>query len=224
MPEGEASAGVRQGVPKVRIPEPFVEAGPERCDHVALLGDAALVVAITRADRVAFAEAYRRHAVRVGAVARRICGPDADDVVQDVFVSLWQRPERFDPARGSLARFLLVLAHDRAVDICRNSHARRARENRETPVVRFHNHAELEALAHCEADSVRALVDRLPEREREAIQLAYLGGHTYREVAVMLREPEGTIKTRIRTGLARMAAWIAESAAAAGSPAASRVG
>ena len=222
MSEGEPAVDARERLIDPRRAK--AEAGRGRADCVAQLGDAALIVAITRADRAAFAEAYRRHAGRVGNLARRICGADAEDVVQDVFVSLWQRPERFDATRGSLARFLVVLAHDRAVDMCRNTDARRARETREASVVRVDNHAELEALAHCEADSVRALVGRLPEREREAIQLAYLGGHTYREVAVILREPEGTIKTRIRAGLARMAAWIAESAGDAGSPAASGVG
>jgi RNA polymerase sigma-70 factor (ECF subfamily) len=126
-------------------------------------------------------------------------------VTQDVFVDLWKRPERFDPARGSLRAFLVTVAHGRAVDMLRSDTARVAREQRtarETATGGYDLENQVWDLAL--ADQVKDAVGALPEGERRAIELAYFGGHTYREVATMLGEAEGTVKSRIRRGLRRM--------------------
>jgi len=169
--------------------------------------DSALVVAIGRFHDTALAEVYRRHGGAVHALACRVLGrgPQADDVAQEVFLELWRRPERFDPGRGTLRTFLLTMAHARAVDLLRSEGARRAREDRTarqqaTAGYDIEHHAWDLAVA----DQVRSAVAELPEDERRPIELAYFGGHTYREVAAMLGEPEGTVKSRIRAGLRRL--------------------
>lgn len=169
--------------------------------------DATLVVAIARWHEPALAEAYRRHGGAVHSLARRVLGAaePADDVTQEVFVSLWQKPERFDPHRGTLRSFLLAVAHSRAVDHLRAQTARRAREERSAQQVADSGY-DLEHHVwdlHLN-DRVRKAVGCLPETERQAIELAYFGGHTYRQVAAMLGEPEGTVKGRIRNGLSRL--------------------
>ena len=140
-------------------------------------------------------------------LARRVVGSDAlaDEVTQDVFVDLWKRPERFDPGRGALRTFLLTSAHGKAVDIVRSESARRSREEktaRETVAAGY----DLDRYAWdlAVADRVKIAVGSLPGGERQAIELAYFDGRTYREVAEILGEPEGTIKSRIRSGLRRL--------------------
>ena len=177
------------------------------------LDDVRLAEGIAAHDMSAFAEAFRRHAPRLLGLARRICGPEGDDVVQDTFTRLWQRPAMFDASRGSLGAFLYTMAHGRAVDVLRSSEARRAREGRvaSTPVrveLAREASAEVHVLTRDRAQVVRGLLGRLSPPQREAIALAYLGGRTYREVADQLGLPHGTVKARIRSGLARLAEMV----------------
>jgi RNA polymerase sigma-70 factor, ECF subfamily len=169
--------------------------------------DAALVFAVARYRQDALAEAYRRHAGAVCALARRVTNAQApaEEVTQEVFLRLWNDPDRFDPARGSLRSFLLAQAHSRAVDLIRSESARARREEqdvRRTAESGYDLEHEVWDLAV--ADTVKAALGDLPDDERRAIQLAYFGGHSYREVASLLDQPEGTVKSRIRNGLRRM--------------------
>ena len=173
------------------------------------VSDAALVMAVSRYNQDALAEAYRRHAGAVFGLARRLLNDAslAEEIVQEVFVRLWNDPDKFDPARGSLRSYLLAQCHGRSVDLLRSETSRRRREEkdlRRTAEAGYDLEREVWDLAL--ADHVREALDTLPEAEREAIRLAYLGGHTYRQVAVMLNEPEGTVKSRIRSGLKRLRA------------------
>lgn len=170
--------------------------------------DTALVLALAGRDEAALQELHRRHAGPVVALARRVAGNDdlAAEVAQEVFVRLWTTPSRFDPDRGSLRSFLLADAHGRAVDVVRSEVARRRREERdhaESMTVDLDTPEE-EVVAAAMSAELRAAVDTLAPGERRAIELAYFGGHSYREVADILGEPEGTIKSRIRTGLLRL--------------------
>lgn len=170
-------------------------------DHAS---DATLVVAIARWNEAALAEAYRRHGGAVHALARRLLGSDAqaEDITQEVFVRLWEQPERFDHARGSLRSFLLSVAHNRAVDYLRAATARTSREQRSSAEVATAGYdIERHAWDLHVSDQVRRAVLELTDDQRRAIELAYFAGHTYRQVAAMLDEPEGTIKARIRSGL-----------------------
>jgi RNA polymerase sigma-70 factor (ECF subfamily) len=164
-------------------------------------------------EPAALAEVYDQYASFVFGLARRVIGEPrgAEDVTQEVFVSLWERPEAFDPVRGSMRTWLATLAHRRAVDYVRREEARRRRSQRDaarqaTPV------PDVEELASAilMAEEVRAAVVALPEEQRRAIELAYFGGRTYREVAVELGIPEGTAKSRLRLGLRRIASALSE--------------
>ena len=176
-------------------------------DDLTLSSDATLVVAIGRYRQEALAEAYRRHGGAVFALARRLLNEQnlAEEVVQEVFFRLWDTPEKFDAARGSLRSYLLAQCHGRSVDLIRSEQSRRQREvkeHRQRAEAGYDVEHEVWDLAV--ADHVReALVD-LPEDERKAIELAYFRGHTYREVAIILDQPEGTVKSRIRAGMKRM--------------------
>lgn len=169
--------------------------------------DAALVVGMARYQQDALAEAYRRHAGAVFGLAKRLLGAaaQAEEVVQEVFLRLWNQPDRYDPDRGSLRSFLLAQTHGRAVDLLRSEQARRRREERDAvTAVPVEHDLDRELWDLALADQVRAALQRLGPGEREAIELAYFGGRTYREVAETLGEPEGTIKSRIRAGLRRL--------------------
>jgi RNA polymerase sigma-70 factor (ECF subfamily) len=181
-----------------------------RIDEVS---DAQLVTSIARYSEVALAEAYRRHGGAVFGLAKRVLAnpTDAEDVTQEVFLRLWNQPDRFDPARGSLRSFLLAQAHGRAVDAVRSSSSRRAREVRDalrTAESPYDMQREVWDMAV--ADQVSNAMGDLPEEERRAIELAYFDGHTYREVAQLLDQPEGTVKSRIRNGMRRMRAALAD--------------
>lgn len=177
------------------------------------LDDAALVRAVVEHDDRALAEAYRRHGDSCFALARRVLFDRAlaEEVVQEIFVRLWKRPELYEPDRGSLRSFLIAQTHGRSVDVLRAETARRRREEREArqripePI-----DLEREIVNLTEAVTVRSALGSLPESERVAIELAYFGGHTYREVAVLLEQPEGTVKSRIRAGLLRLRAALVE--------------
>lgn len=180
---------------------------------LTLSSDATLVVAIGRYRQEALAEAYRRHAGAVFALARRLLNEHnlAEEVVQEVFFRLWDAPEKFDAARGSLRSYLLAQCHGRSVDLIRSEQSRRQREvkeHRQRAEAGYDVEHEVWDLAV--AEHVReALVD-VPEDERKAIELAYFQGHTYREVALILNQPEGTVKSRIRAGMRRMRRSLAD--------------
>ncbi|MCU1496836.1 MAG: polymerase, sigma-24 subunit, subfamily [Acidimicrobiales bacterium] len=178
--------------------------GDDMNTPLAESSDAGLVVAISRYNQDALAEAYRRHAGAVFGLARRLLAEPAmaEEIVQEVFLRLWNDPDKFDPGRGSLRSYLLAQCHGRAVDLLRSESSRRRREERDLRRTAEAGYdLEREVWDLTVADHVRDAIAALPEGEREAIRLAYLGGHTYREVATLLDEPEGTVKSRIRSGL-----------------------
>ncbi len=150
--------------------------------------------------------AYRDHHGAVTAAASRVCGPDhAVDVAQDVFVTLWRHPDKFDPDRGSLRSFLTAMARHKAVDALRSESARRARELRVEAGERRLPSGLDEGLLRVElGGQVREAVAGLPVGEREAIIATFYGDRSYRGTAAWLGQPEGTVKSRIRSGLRRL--------------------
>jgi RNA polymerase sigma-70 factor (ECF subfamily) len=158
-------------------------------------------------DQSALADLYDQFGSYLFGLAARVIGDRhaAEDVTQEVFLSLWERPEAFEPARGRLRTFLGTLAHRRAVDVVRREEARRRRAARDAATTMpIPDVGEL-AMAIVTAEQVRAEVNRLPADQRAAIELAYFGGRTYRQVAEELGIPEGTAKSRMRLGLGRIA-------------------
>jgi RNA polymerase sigma-70 factor, ECF subfamily len=172
-----------------------------------LATDDELVEAIVRKREDALAEAYRRHA-RQCSVWR--CGSPAIRRSP----RKWSRRSssdsgrilaKFDPSRGNLRSFLLAHSHGRSVDLIRSEAARRTREDKEARLVAEAGPSIDEEVIEMQmAEQVRVALATLHPQERSAIELAYFGGHSYREVAEMLGQPEGTVKSRIRAGLRRM--------------------
>ena len=173
--------------------------------------DRALALGLASADRSALEEAYRRHAGVVLGLARRLTRNQAlaEDVTQEVFVRLWRDPNGFDPARGSLRTYLLTITHRRAVDVIRSEQSRRIREDKDGMLASAGGASlEDEVVEMQMGEQVRAALESLPPQERGAIELAYFGGHSYRMVAELLGEPEGTVKSRIRKGMTRLGATL----------------
>ena len=176
-------------------------------DDLREASDGALIVAIARWRQDALAEAYRRHAGAVFALARRVLADPAaaEEIVQEVFLRLWNHADRFDPERGTLRSYLLAQTHGRSVDMLRSDTSRRRREERDARATAESGYdLEREVADMAMAEHVRDALVGLPVTERRPIELAYFGGYTYREVATMLGEPEGTVKSRIRAGLRRL--------------------
>jgi len=176
--------------------------------------DDPIVRGIAAGDPRALEDAYRLHAQAAMAAALVVTRNRdvAEDVVQEVFVRLWQRPDRFDSKRGSLRTFLTVDARGRALDRVRSDRARRHREDREAVLASSEVAAgtEEETMKLILSSTIRELLGHLRPEERDPIALAYLGGHTYRDVARLLDQPEGTVKSRIRAGLDRLETLLAD--------------
>lgn len=166
--------------------------------------DLQLVDCVVLRDADAFNELFRRHAQSVASVARMVLGNSSasDDVVAEVFLGLWLKPHTFDATRASLVGFLRMKARGRSIDIVRADVARRRREMSDGVASRrgaIHPGENIQALGVSE--QVRSVLATLIEREREPIELAFFAGMTYQEVALHLKLPEGTVKSRIRSGL-----------------------
>ncbi len=182
--------------------------GPSDVELVRRLGDA---------DGAALSQLYQRFGRPCYSLARRICADEglAEDVVQEVFLTLWRDPSRFDPARGGFATWLLTLIHHKAVDAVRRESTIRRRmvaapeageDWSPTPVPG----ADQAAMARVAAGQVRAALHRLPVEQRQVLALAYFGGHTQREIAVLTGVPLGTVKSRMFTAVQRLRSLLAD--------------
>lgn len=188
-----------------RDPESKATSVPQVAADVALLTDPQLVANVAEGSHAALAEIYDRHAPSVHGLAQRLRGPNtADDIVQDVFLRLWRQPHSYDPAQGSLRSFLIMQTHGRSVDLIRSDNARRTRENALADHKSLDTPVDDAALAHMAGEHAWHLLAGLTDGQRSAIVLAYYGGHTYRQVAALLAQPEGTIKSRMRSGLTQL--------------------
>lgn len=168
-------------------PPAAVDPGP------CLLTDAQLVVAVARGRADALAELYDRHGGTVYSLASQMCGPEAaEDVTHEVFLHLWREPELVELERGaSLAADLVAHTLRRAADRTCSGAARLT-----SPAPDHHEVGE----------RARRAFAGLPVAERDAITLAYFGGHTYGRVAELLGQPEAAVKRQVRRGLARLRA------------------
>jgi RNA polymerase sigma factor (sigma-70 family) len=162
---------------------------------------------VVAGDDTALREVYDQFASFVYGLAVRVIGDPlaAEDVSQEVFVSFWERPSAFDPDRGSLRTWLGTLTHRRAVDHVRREESRRRWAERDAARAVPAPDVDEMATALVAAERVRTALAELPGDQQRAIQLAYFGGRTYRQVAEELGIPEGTAKSRLRLGLRRIA-------------------
>ncbi len=178
-------------------------------DHFPLLDDVdcELIAGIHQRDESSFRAVMDFYGSAVLRRAMHKLGDAhlAEDIMQSVFISLWQTPAKFNPRRGSLRSFLLAQCHGKCVDLIRSRNARAAREAKlsrltvTSPVPI--DHAMMVGTAATQVHRALAL---LPRAERDVIQLAFYDGHSYRRVAVLLGLPEGTVKSRIRSALSHL--------------------
>lgn len=173
------------------------------------LDDAALADGVADGDRDTLEKVFSAYGGAVKSMALRVLRDEtlAEDVVQDVFVSFWRSPEKYDPQRGSLRTFLLTIAHRRAVDVVRSETARARRE--ETTPWEDSYDIEDEVWSKALSETVRKALEELAEDERRAIEMSYFGGLSYVEVARRLGAPEGTVKSRIRAGMRKLSMSLA---------------
>lgn len=166
--------------------------------------DLQLVECVVLREADALNEIYRRHAGSVATTARMVLGnsPSCDDVVAEVFLAFWLKPDSFDATRGSLVGYLRMKARGRSIDIVRTDVARRRREVTDNLTTRpLVSHPGEEIVSMGLTQQLRKALATLTEKEREPIELAFFTGMTYKDVAEHLHLPEGTIKSRIRSGL-----------------------
>ena len=173
------------------------------------LRDGQLVELVAQKDAGALEALYERYGRPAYSLARRILTDEtlAQDVVQEVFLSLWRDARRFDAGRGTVATYLLSMTHHRAVDVVRREeNLRRWRTSDEglelepDPKARVEDEVE----ASERRTEVRAALAELPAAQREALLLAFFGGYTQREVAALVGVPLGTVKTRMAAGMRKM--------------------
>lgn len=173
------------------------------------LGDPALVALVTEGDGSALESLYARYGRPAYALARRILADEqlAQDVVQEVFLTVWRDAGRFDATRGGLSSWLLTMTHHKAVDAVRREENLRKRRASADTLEFTESDApgvEDEVWAVIRRERVRAALADLPGPQREALGLAYFGGYTQREIAKLTDTPLGTVKTRMLSGMKRL--------------------
>jgi RNA polymerase sigma-70 factor (ECF subfamily) len=203
--EYDSADGFRMSVFRLhrfRGQEPRHEAPTDAVDALT-----ALLQRAGRGDEAAFGELYDELAGLINGTVRRVVRDpsQSDEVTQEVFIELWRLAPRFDEARGSVRSWAVTIAHRRAIDRVRSEQASRDRLERESNKrVIEHDAVADEVETTFEQARVRRALGRLTAPQREAVELAYFGGHTYREVATLLDVAEGTVKSRIRDGMIRL--------------------
>jgi RNA polymerase sigma-70 factor (ECF subfamily) len=178
----------------------------------AHLSDEAIVALVARSDDQALAELYDRFGRVAYGLALRVLRDEtlAEDAVQDAFLTAWRTADAFVPERAKASAWLLTLVHRRAVDVVRREERRRAE-----PIEAAGDPAGAEEVDEAvwlryQRERVQEALRRLPDPQREALELAYYGGFTQSELAERLGQPLGTIKSRMFTGLGQLRDLLAE--------------
>lgn len=180
------------------------------------LADEDLMPLVAAKDPIAFEVFYDRHGGAAYSLAYRIVGnsQSAEDVTQEALISIWRSGARFDRARGSVRGWTLGIVRNRAIDLLR-------RDSGRAPKLAFDSEeilerrpsddlTDVEALRRETAREVRGALSGLPDDQSRVIQLAFFGGFSHSEIATMLNQPLGTIKGRMRLGMEKIRAALAE--------------
>jgi RNA polymerase sigma-70 factor (ECF subfamily) len=180
--------------------------------QLAHLSDEALVLLAARSEGPALAELYDRYGrAAYGLALRVVADPTlAEDVVQEAFLAVWRSASGFVPERGKASTWILTLVHRRAVDVVRREQRRRAESLEHAPEPAAEGGVAEDAWLRLQRERVQAALRRLPDAQREALELAYYGGFSQSELAERLGQPLGTIKSRMFAGLSRMRELLAE--------------
>lgn len=201
-----AGRGTPAGLPANAAPSTVtVSIGPAQAGF-----DALLMAAVAAGDQFAFSSIYRQFGSRVhGVVHRVIRDPaQAEEVTQEVFLTVWQRAAQFDPARGSVGGYLAMTAHAKAVERVRSCQAARNRDHcytiRNADVTEYHDPVSERALLHAEHVQLHAALGHLTRFQREAILLHYVHHHSYLEVGRLLDVSVSAVKSRVRSGVTRL--------------------
>ncbi|MFJ2370901.1 ECF RNA polymerase sigma factor SigK [Microbacterium sp. NPDC087665] len=167
-----------------------------------------LLVRISSGDQNAFAELYDMLSARVFGLILRVLvnRSQSEEVLQEVFLEIWQSASRFAPNKGQGRTWIMTIAHRRAVDRVRASQSSTDRDVRAglRDIGVAHDSVAEQVELSIEGERVVGALSGLPEAQREAIVLAYYGGYSQNEISVLLGAPLGTIKTRMRDGLTRL--------------------
>ena len=176
-----------------------------------------LLARITKRERAAFEELYTRYSNILYATAMKFLKEDADaqDVVQDVFIQIWDKAKLYDPAKGKPLTWALTMTRNRSIDRIRAIQRRtRLRDDFEKETVADESAGIREALSGVDASErtqiLRDAVARLSPEQRKVIDLAFFGGLTQSEIADRLGEPLGTVKARARRGLMKLKELLGE--------------
>lgn len=175
-------------------------------DHDAALHDAALMEKVMARDESAFATLYDRYSPMLYGMLMRILQDSqaAEEVLQDLFMQLWWKPEQFDSQRGSLPAWLTVIGRNRAISKLRGRPVQEVLEHTDgqyANTIASTQNIESEAARKQLLDTLKQAMERLPEEQRQVIELAYFEGMTQTEIAARTGSPLGTVKTRVRTGM-----------------------
>jgi len=167
-----------------------------------------LLVRVSSGDQSAFAELYDMLSARVFGLILRVLvnRSQSEEVLQEVFLEIWQSASRFAPNKGQGRTWIMTIAHRRAVDRVRASQSSTDRDVRAglRDIGVAHDSVAEQVELSIEGERVVGALSGLPEAQREAIVLAYYGGYSQNEISVLLGAPLGTIKTRMRDGLTRL--------------------
>lgn len=175
--------------------------------------DSDLMARAREGDADAFEVIYDRHSATAYSLARRVCrsAQVAEDVVQEAFLSLWRRRERYDTARGEVRAWLLTIVHNMAIDRIRRGglhERRRASADGLEEYLEAPERTDEEVQRREEANRIRAALSALPVEQRQVIELAFFDGLTHTQIAAELEQPVGTVKGRIRLGLRKLQAQL----------------
>ena len=183
-------------------------------DDVAPAADAtvetmnALLLRVASGDQRAFGDLYDLIAPRMLGLVRHVLRDHAqsEEVVQEVLLEVWQTAPRFDPNKGKAVTWMLTMAHRRAIDRVRSAQSSRVRDTRIgiRDLVRDYDSVAESVEIRIEHDRVEKALGRLTELQKQAVELAYYGGYSHREVSDLLGVPMGTVKTRLRDGMTRL--------------------
>ena len=173
------------------------------------LADEDLMQLLRRGDPRAFEAVYDRHSGAAFSLAYRMVGRGnvAEDVVQEAFLSIWRSGARYERARGSVRTWVLGIVHHRAIDQLRRSSVhdkRRASDEGIEERLESGERTDVEVARRDEAAAIRSAMEALPSEQSHVIELAYFGGFTHTEIADILEMPVGTVKGRMRLGLAKL--------------------